>query len=366
MINLKSGNTTMNLIDLGWNSHFQKQFEPFRTEGLIPARIAQEHKNVYLAIGEKGEYSAEISGKFRYLANGRQEMPAVGDWAAISEREQGKATIQALLPRQSAFVRKEAGQRTAEQVVAANIDVVFIVSGLDGNFNVNRIERYLTLTYESGALPVILLNKSDLCDDLDSIIDKVESRAIGIPVLALSAACGQGLDGLLAHLEAGKTAAFLGSSGVGKSSIINRLLGEDRLAVKALRENDSRGRHTTTHRELIVLPKGGIVIDTPGMRELQVWGDDQGLKEVFDDIEELAANCRFRDCGHHKEPGCAVRAAVDEGNLEAARFQSYQKLRKEIRYLEARQVLKANVAEKLKWKQISKIQKRLKQPKKSK
>jgi ribosome biogenesis GTPase len=350
----------MDLTNLGWNSHFQRQFEPHKGQGWLPARIAQEHKNLYLAIGENGEYSAEISGKYRYLANERQHFPTVGDWVAISERESGKATIQALLPRQSAFVRKEAGQRTAEQVVAANIDIVFIVNGLDGNHNIKRIERYLTLAYESEAMPIILLNKCDLCDDLDSIIAEVEARAIGSPVLALSAVTGIGVDSIAAHLAIGKTAAFLGSSGVGKSSIINRLLGENRLKVNAIREDDSRGRHTTTHRELLLLPTGGIVIDTPGMRELQVWGDDQGLKEVFEDIEELAVNCRFRDCSHQQEPGCAVQAAIGGGRLEAARFQSYLKLKKEIRYLEARQAMKASAVEKARWKQIAKIQKTFK------
>jgi ribosome biogenesis GTPase / thiamine phosphate phosphatase len=347
----------MDLINLGWNSDFQRQFEPHKGQGLLPARIAQEHKNLYLAIGENGEYSAEISGKYRYIANERQHFPTVGDWVAISERDSGKATIQALLPRQSAFIRKEAGQRIAEQVVAANIDIVFIVSGLDGNHKINRIERYLTLAYESGATPIILLNKCDLCDEPNSIIAEVEARAIGSPVLALSATTGTGVDSIAAHLVAGKTAAFLGSSGVGKSSIINRLLGENRLRVNATREDDNRGRHTTTHREMLILPTGGIVIDTPGMRELQVWGDDQGLKEVFEDIEELATGCRFRDCDHQKEPGCAIRAAIEDGRLEAARFKSYLKLRKEIRYLEARQAMKANAVEKMRWKQISQIQK---------
>jgi ribosome biogenesis GTPase / thiamine phosphate phosphatase len=353
----------MNLTDLGWNSRFRELFGSYHNEGLIPARIAQEHKSIYFAIGETGEYMAEISGKFRYEADSKQRFPTVGDWVAISEREQGKAVIHALLPRQSAFIRKEAGVRTAEQVVAANIDNVFIVTGLDGNFNINRIERFLTLAYESGAMPIILLNKCDLCDNLESIISEVEARAIGTPVLAMSAVNGSGIDGLLTYLKAGKTAAFLGSSGVGKSSIINRLLGENRLKVNALREDDSRGRHTTTHRELVLLPNGGIVIDTPGMRELQVWGNDQGLKEVFEDIEEIAANCRFRVCSHQQEPGCAVQESIADGRLEATRFQSYLKLKKEIRYLEARQILKANAVEKLRWKQISKIQNSIKRTK---
>ncbi len=350
----------MDLTSLGWNSHFQQHFDNNKMAGLIPARIVQEHKSLYLAIGQNGEYSVELSGKYRYQAAGKIDYPTVGDWVVISERDSGKATIQELLPRKSAFVRKEAGQRTSEQLVAANIDIVFLVSGLDNNYNLNRIERYLTLAYESGANPIILLNKCDLRYDLDSIISEVESRAIGVPVIAISAATGDGIDKLAVHLKQGKTAAFLGSSGVGKSSIINRLLGENRLKVNAVREDDSRGLHTTTHRELLILPNGGIVIDTPGMRELQVWGDNGGLAAVFDDIEDIAKNCRFRDCSHQDEPGCAVKQSVRDGSLAQERFQSYLKLKKEMRYLEARQAMKASAVEKARWKQISKIQKTFK------
>lgn len=350
----------MDLTNLGWNSHFQQHFDNNKMAGLIPGRIAQEHKSMYLAIGQNGEYSAELSGKYRYQAAGKIDYPTVGDWVAMSERDSGKATIQDLLPRKSAFIRKEAGQRTAEQLVAANIDIVFIVSGLDNNYNVNRIERYLTLAYESGATPIILLNKCDLRHDLDSIIREVESRAIAVSVLAISAVTGDGIDKLAGYLTRGNTAAFLGSSGVGKSSNINRLLGENRLKVNSVRQDDSRGHHTTTHRELLVLPSGGIVIDTPGMRELQVWGDDSGLASAFDDIEVIARDCRFRDCNHQDEPGCAVQTAISDGSLKDERFQSYLKLKKELRYLEAKQVMKASAVEKMRWKRISQIQKAFK------
>lgn len=323
----------------------------------MPARIIAEHKSLYQALCSNGELSAELSGKYRYRAAGRIDYPTVGDWVAITTRDNNKAIIQALIPRQSAFVRNEAGQRTAEQVVAANIDIVFIVNGLDNNHNIKRIERYLTLTYESGAVPIILLNKCDLRDNLDSVIGEVESRAIGVPVIAISAANGYGIDKLAAHLTTGKTAAFLGSSGVGKSSIINCLLGENRLKVNSVRENDSRGHHTTTHRELLILPGGGIVIDTPGMRELQVWGDNTGLRQTFDDIEKIAKDCRFRDCNHQNEPGCAVITAINDGKLSEERFQSYIKLRKELHYLESKQVMKASAIEKMRWKKISQIQK---------
>jgi ribosome biogenesis GTPase len=360
MINLISGNTKMDLINLGWNSKFEQKFEQYKTNGFVPARIIAEHKSLYQALDSKGELTAELSGKYRFQAAGKIDYPTVGDWVAIARHDHDKGIIHALIPRRSAFIRKEAGQRTAEQVVATNIDIVFIVSGLDNNHNINRIERYLTMTYESGAAPIILLNKCDLCDYLDTVIGEVESRAIGVPVIALSAATGEGFDRLVTHLQTGKTAAFLGSSGVGKSSIINRLLGENRLKVNSVREDDSRGHHTTTHRELIVLPNGGIVIDTPGMRELQVWGDESGLAAAFDDIEDIARNCRFRDCNHHDEPGCAVKAAICNGSLKEERFQSYLKLKKELRYLEAKQVMKASAIEKMRWKRISQIQKTFK------
>ncbi|HBC45593.1 MAG TPA: ribosome small subunit-dependent GTPase A, partial [candidate division Zixibacteria bacterium] len=307
---------------------------------------------------ERGELVAEVSGKYRYQSEGK--FPTVGDWVALSRHNQDRAIIHALLPRQSAFARKAAGKETQEQVVATNIDTVFIVIGLDNNYNLRRIERYLTLAWESGAVPVLLLNKSDLCAELESRIAEVSALAIGTSVHAISAKDGQGLEALGVYLVQGKTAAFLGSSGVGKSSIINRLLGEDRLATNTVSDAESRGRHTTTHRELLLLPEGGIVIDTPGMRELQVWGDDQGLRQVFDDIEELAIGCRFRDCGHQSEPGCAVRVAIENGTLDTGRFQSYLKLKKELVYLAAKQAMKASAVEKLRWKQISIYQKSVK------
>jgi ribosome biogenesis GTPase / thiamine phosphate phosphatase len=353
----------MNLIDLGWNQFFNEQFEPYKLQNLTPARIAQEHKNIYMAIDEDGEMLAEVSGKYRHLSESRGGFPAVGDWVGLTRREDNRATIHVHLPRQSAFVRKVAGVETEEQVVAANIDTIFIVCGLDSNYRLRRIERYLTLAWESGAVPVVLLNKCDICQNLAERTSEVETLAIGVSVHAISAKNGIGLETLSQYLIPGKTAAFLGSSGVGKSSIINRLLGDERLAVNDVREDDSRGRHTTTSRELLVLPDGGIVIDTPGMRELQVWGDDEGLRQTFDDIESFAAKCRFRDCSHLKEPGCAVRDAIDSGKLDADRFQSYLKLKKELEYLAARQVMKANAAEKLKWKQISQYQKTLKKSK---
>ena len=264
--------------------------------------------------------------------------PAVGDWVTVQIRPDGQnALIQTLLERKSGFTRKVAGVKTEEQVVAANVDTVFLVSGLDGDFNVRRLERYLTTAWQSGASPVVVLNKADLCEDIDSRLVEVEEVAMGLPIHTVSAISGDSVEDLRAYLTPGKTVAFLGSSGVGKSSLINSLLGEERLDTGAVREDDSRGRHTTTSRHLIPLPEGGLVIDTPGMREMQLWADEEALEHVFEEIETLAEQCRFRDCQHIAEPGCAVLAAIEDGSLPRKRYDSYLKLRKEIRYLESRQ-----------------------------
>jgi ribosome biogenesis GTPase len=353
----------MHLIDLCWDSFFEQHFEPYRTQGLSAMRIFRENRGNYTAGGEHGEFICKLSGTFRFEAGSKGQIPTVGDWVAASARpNEGKATIHALLPRKSAFIRKVAGPMTEEQVVAANIDTVFIVCGLDLEFNLRRIERYLSMAWESGAVPVILLNKADLCPEIEVEKRKkvVESIASGIAVYMISAAQNVGLDSLNNYLQRGKTAAFLGSSGVGKSTIINALLGTERLKVNEVRELGSRGRHTTTFRELMVLPDGGMVIDTPGMRELQVWGDEEGLKQVFDDIDELAIKCRFRDCSHQSEPGCAVQEAIRDGSLDPERLTSFLKLKKEFAYLADRQTMKASALEKARWKAISKQSKTIK------
>ena len=360
----------MDLNRLGWNPFFEAHFEPFRNRDFLPARIALEHRRTYLVYGEHGELSAEVSGKFRNDAAERGRFPAVGDWAAIRSRpEEGKATIHALLPRKSSFSRKAvlAGGpaygpgKTEEQVLAANVDTAFLVSGLDGDFNPRRIERYLTLVWDGGATPVIVLNKADVCTDIGTYVAKVESVAWGVPIHPVSALENQGLDVLLEYLGRAKTGALLGSSGVGKSTLINAFLGEERQQVGAVRESDSRGRHITSHRELILLPGGGAIIDNPGLRELQLWGDEDGLKGAFSDIEELAGLCRFRDCGHQREPGCAIRQALEDGTLDPGRWQGYLKLKKELRFLTTRQDQKAHLAEKAKWKKISQWSKKMNQ-----
>lgn len=352
----------MNLIELGWNSFFEKHFEQFEKQGLKPGRVAREHRQRYVVYSEYGELIAEVSGKIRHAACSRGDFPAVGDWVAIAVRpHERRATIQALLPRTSSFSRKavlsggmpDTGGKTEEQILAANVDTAFLVSGLDGNFNLRRIERYLAVAWDSGADPVVVLNKSDLCSNVEAHIKEAESCAFGVPIYALSAVKNEGLNALREYLDVGKTGVFLGSSGVGKSTLINSLLGDDRLKVCPVRESDGRGRHTTAGREMILLPTGGIVIDTPGMRELAMWNDDEGLKKTFDDIEQLAARCRFRNCSHQHEPGCAVQDALTGGTLDPGRLQSYTKLLKELKYLATRKDQRARLDNEKIWKKIS-------------
>jgi len=345
----------LNLATLGWNPFFDQHFNGCRSQGLSPARVAREYGQSYLVLCEHGELSAQVSGKLRHSALERSDLPAVGDWVAIQPRlDEGKATIHAVLPRKSSFSRKVAGAITEEQIVAANVDTVFLVSGLDSDFNVRRIERYLTLAWDCGAVPVIVLNKADLCAEVEAHVAEVESIAFGVPVYPISAKEKRGLTVLHQYLKLGETVALLGSSGVGKSTLINSLLGVEHRRVGSVREFDGKGRHVTTHRELVLLPEGGMLIDNPGMRELQMWGSDEGLAETFDDIGDLAAGCRFSDCRHDSEPGCAIRAALDDGTLDQARFRSYLKLQREVRYVESRRDQKERLAEREKWKKLGK------------
>ena len=330
----------MNLAELGWQPLFEQAFERYRKEGLAPARVAREQKSVYAVYGEAGELTAEVSGKLRHDARSHADLPAVGDWVVIHPRpKEGRATIDAILPRKTRLSRKDAGTRTEEQVLAANVDLAFLVSGLDGgrNFNLQRIQRYLTLAREGEVRPVIVLNKTDVCDDVPSHVEAVEDIAFGVPIHAVSALEWDGIDELREYLAVGKTAAFLGTSGVGKSTLINALSGDDKLAVGDVRKGDHQGRHTTTWRELILLPGGGMVIDTPGMRELHLWGDEDTLGSSFQDIEELAEGCRFGDCRHAGEPGCAVHAAVEVGTLDVSRLESYREQARELRLLKRKQ-----------------------------
>ncbi len=353
----------ISLQDIGWDSFFQKNFHALKIPDSVPARVISEFKGAFQVYSQYGELTAGVTGKMRHLAKAEKQYPAVGDWVVIKPLiNEQKCTIHALLPRKSKFSRKVAGARTEEQIVSANIDTVFIVSGLDGgrNFNLRRIERYLTLAWNSGATPVIVLNKVDLCTDIDIYTHSIETIAPGISVHPVSAKERIGLDALKNYLNRGKTAAFLGSSGVGKSALINALLGIEKQQIGEVREDDRMGRHTTTKRELIILPGGGMVIDTPGMREIQMWAGEEDLQAAFHDIETLAKRCRFSDCSHNLESGCAVKAAIDQGDFDPSRLESYRKLQKEVSYLASREEHSTRQYEKLRWKKVAKLVKELK------
>jgi ribosome biogenesis GTPase len=307
---------------------------------------------------EEGELLAEVSGKLRHEAIGREDYPAVGDWVVLDARpEEGKATIHSVLPRYSKFSRKAAGNTTEEQIVATNVNTVFLVNALNLDFNVRRIERYLLLAWESGANPVIVLSKADLCEDTLEKVHEVEAVAFGVPIHVVSVMTEDGIEALSPYLGEGKTVALMGSSGAGKSTLINLWLGEDRQKVLSVREGDDRGRHTTTHREMFLLPGGGLMIDTPGMRELQLWHADEGVHDAFGDITALFARYRFADCMHGNEPGCAVQRAIAEGKLTAERLASYRKLERELGYLAAKEQGRTRLIEKARKKQVAQFNK---------
>jgi ribosome biogenesis GTPase len=319
---------------LGWSPSREQEFEQHAAAGLAPARVAAQHRGAYLVYAEDGERQAEPAGRLRHEAVAAADLPAVGDWVALDDRGGGEAaTIHAVLGRATAFSRKAAGREAAEQVVAANVDVVLVVSAFGDDLNARRLERYLAAAWESGAQPAIVLNKSDVAEDLAADAAEVEAIAFGVPVHPVSALEAAGIEELAAYFAGNRTVALLGSSGVGKSSLVNRLLGWERQDVQGTR-SDGRGRHTTTYRELLPVPGGGLVLDTPGMRELGLWAAGGGVEEAFGDVAELAAACRFADCAHETEPGCAVQAAIVAGTLPEERLESYRKLQRELRHLE--------------------------------
>jgi ribosome biogenesis GTPase / thiamine phosphate phosphatase len=333
------------LDELGWDDSWASTLEQLQEDNLIPARVAAQHRGAYVVWSADGEMRARASGRLYYQHEVGAPVPAVGDWVGLHG-----TTITSILPRRSAFIRKRAGLGSDEQVLAANVDTAFLLAGLDDDFSLRRLERYITTAWDSGAEPVVVLTKADLCPDVADAMLQVESVAVGVPVYPISNVTGIGVDELAALLRPGRTIVLLGSSGVGKSSLLNRLAGEELMRTSALAA-DGTGRHTTTHRELVQLPGGALAIDTPGLRELQFWEGDIGA--AFEDIEALAAECRFRDCAHAREPGCAVLAAVDDGTLALDRLRSWRKLQRELEAIAARTDHRLRVARKKRWKQIA-------------
>lgn len=327
----------MTIHELGWNPHFEEQYRQFEGQGLEVGRILKEVRHQYAIHTEDGILDGDVSGHFHYIAENRSDYPTVGDWVLF--RPCGDfALIEHVLARSSAFSRKRAGPVTEEQVVAANIDCLCIVCGLDGgrNFNLRGLERYIAMTIESGAKPVIVLNKADLCDDREIAVLQAQSVAENYPIHLVSAATGEGVDEFSSSFEAGVTVALAGPSGVGKSSLINALLGTESLKTGELRASDLKGKHTTTHKELFFLKNGAMVIDTPGMRELQLWGSPDSLDDTYGEIHEASRRCRFADCSHENEPGCAVRELLVDGSLEVERYENYLDMRAELRFRESK------------------------------
>lgn len=316
------------LARYGWTPEREIEFEPHRQAGLVPARVAVEHRSAYVLYGEHGERRAELAGRLRH----EEIWPAVGDWVAVRP----PSTIVDVLTRRTVFSRKEPWLAAKEQILAANADTVFVTTALTStDFKPRRLERYLATAWESGAEPVIVLTKPDLCPDVETAVLEVEAIAFGVPVHPVNGLTGEGVDELVRYVDGNRTVALLGSSGVGKSTIVNHLVGREQMPTAEVSE-DGRGRHTTRHRELIPLPGGGLVLDTPGLRELQLWDVSVGLEQTFEDVTRLAARCRFGDCAHEREPGCAVREAIRTGALPGERFESWRKLQRELARLERR------------------------------
>lgn len=345
---------------LGYNDFFASSAQPFLEQGFAVARIIEENRESYVVRNDLVEVGAEVSGKLRFTASSREDFPAVGDWVVVSLFENSSAIIHCVLPRRTTIARKAAGNRTEKQIIAANVDVAFIVQGLDDNFNLRRLERYLVMVRDGGVQPVVLLSKVDLCspEDLRLLIQEAQMTAPEVQIVEYSGVTGAGLDRVHSLIDYGKTICIVGSSGVGKSTLINRLVGQDLLPTQEVREADSHGRHTTTRRQMIILQDGGILIDTPGMRELALWQTDGSLDATFPEIVALAEGCLFRDCSHVHEPDCAVRTAAENGTLDAGRYESYLKLSKEAELVASQATVAGRLEKKRKDKILSKTIKR--------
>lgn len=354
------------LDDWGWDERWAEAFGDDAGKGLFPARLIEEQRGLFQIMSAKGVSSARTTGNMRHKAEGRADLPAVGDWIAAEYPPHEKvALIRRILPRRTKLSRKAAGDVMMEQVIAANLDTVLVMTALNNEFSARRLERFLTVSRESGAEPVLVLNKADACPDSGPMLAEAKAVAGTAKVIAISAKTGVGLEALSAWIKPGRTVGLVGSSGVGKSTLVNRLAGNEQIKTAETRAKDERGRHTTTHRQLFVLPGGGILLDTPGMREMQFWEADQGLAKTFDEIESLAPNCRFKDCAHGAEPGCAVKAAVTAGTVLQERIDAWRKLKREASAEARRKDPAPQPSEKAQWKTASKAQrKRIKEKKK--
>ena len=343
---------TLILESLGWTEQLTTDFEAHLEAGLVPGRVAAQHRGMYDVLGDAGELRAEIAGRLLHETGSDADLPVVGDWVALAPRaDEGSGTIHAVLPRRTRISRKTPWLAAKEQVLAANVDTVMLATSLNEDYNLRRLERYLATAWDSGADPVVVLTKADLHPAPEAAAAEVESVAYGVPVIVVSVRTGEGLDEVAAIVRPGRTLVLLGSSGVGKSTLVNTLAGEELLATNEIRD-DGRGRHTPSHRQLVRLPSGGLVIDTPGLRELQLWDVSEGLEEAFDDVTDLFAQCRFSDCAHDTEPGCAVRAALDDGRLDPVRWESYLKLQRELEHLERRLDKRAQSEARKQWAKI--------------
>lgn len=351
----------MNLDKWGWTNYFKKRFSLLEDPCLIPGRIVKESKHLYEIETESGRYKGKVSGHYMYNALDASEYPTIGDWVALKITND-TAVIHKLIDRKSAFSRKKAGIEASEQIIAANVDTVFLVFALEGgrNYSSGAIERFLTRAWDSGATPVIVLNKSDLCKNCQDYVSQTESVAPGVTIHLTSTITGQGIEDLKQYVKPGETMVFIGFSGVGKSALINTLYGHELMKTGTIRQNDLKGKHTTTHKELFLMEGGGILIDSPGLKELQLWGSSDTLNESFDDIIKIGEFCRFSDCSHRGEPGCAVQLALSNGEIKHRRYENYQDMKKELEYLYSKVSAKANLEKKAKGKQLAKLIKDLK------